>query len=297
MLSFLPAPVRGVLALSLIVLNTVVLIVPLLVVTLLKLLLPMRFWQRWMAAILVLIAENWIAINNAILALTQKLELDVDGLENLRYHGWYLVSCNHRSWVDILILQRVFNKRIPILKFFLKQELIWVPLLGVAWWALDFPFMKRYSKELLERRPELKGKDLETTKQACKKFQDIPVSIMNFLEGTRFTEAKHDAQVSPYQHLLKPKSGGVAFVLSVMGEQIRSMLDVTIVYHHQNVGLWDLLSGQIRHVTVRIQERPIPCDLVGGDYESDPEFRAKIQSWVSQLWLEKDQLISEILKD
>ena len=157
--------------------------------------------------------------------------------------------------------------------------------------------MKRYSKDLLERRPELKGKDLETTKLACEKFQDIPVSIMNFLEGTRFTEAKHDAQQSPYQHLLKPKAGGIAFVLSVMGKQIRSMLDVTIIYHPQSVGLWDLLSGQICHVTIRVQERPIPRELVDGDYESDPEFRAKMQTWVSQLWTEKDELISKVLKD
>ncbi len=67
----------------------------------------------------------------------------MQGVDSLHQRGWYLVSSNHQSWVDILVLQRIFHGRIPFLKFFLKQELIWVPVIGLAWWALDFPFMKR----------------------------------------------------------------------------------------------------------------------------------------------------------
>ena len=110
---------------------------------------------------------------------------------------------------------------VPFLKFFLKKELIWVPILGIAWWALDFPFMKRYSAAVLKKRPHLRGKDIEITRQACKKFKSLPVSIMNFVEGTRFTREKHDKQKSPFTHLLKPKAGGIGFVLSTMGEQLQ----------------------------------------------------------------------------
>lgn len=297
MLSFLPGPLKGVLAFSLMALNTVLCVVPLLAVTLFKLILPLRFWQRWTAAVLIWIAELWISINNAILAMTQKIQVDVQGLDGLHYHGWYFVTSNHQSWTDILILQKVFNRRIPFLKFFLKQELIWVPLMGPAWWALDFPFMKRHSKEFLEKHPEMKGKDLETTRKACEKFKEIPVSVMNFLEGTRFTTKKHDQQQSPYQYLLKPKSGGIAFVLSAMGGQLRSLLDVTIVYHEKANGFWDLMCGRVRRISVRVLERPIPADFALGDYEEDAEFRARFQTWVNQIWQEKDVLIAAMKQD
>ena len=121
-------------------------------------------------------------------------------MDGLARHEWYLMTSNHQSWADILVLQKVTNRRVPSLKFFLKQELIWVPLLGLAWWALDFPFMKRYSRAQLEKRPELKGKDMETTRKACEKYAHYPVSVMNFFEGTRFTEEKHRQQNSPYRH-------------------------------------------------------------------------------------------------
>ena len=297
MLSFLPGPILGLVAFSLIALNTLICVGPLLVITLFKLLLPFKLLQRWLSAVLVWIAEIWMGNNNAVLALTQNLELDVKGLENLHYHGWYLVTSNHQSWSDILILQKIFNRRIPMLKFFLKQELIWVPLLGVAWWALDFPFMKRYSKEFLEKYPEMKGKDLDTTRKACEKFKEIPVSVMNFLEGTRFTQEKHDQQQSPYNYLLKPKSGGIAFVLSAMGGQLRSLLDVTIVYHDKATGFWDLMCGRVRRISVRVMERAIPAEFAQGDYEEDAEFRARFQAWVNQVWQEKDVLIGAMKQE
>lgn len=294
MLSFLPTPLKGLLAFTLIALNTIVCVIPLLLVTLFKLIIRLAGFQRFSAAILVAIAELWMDINKFAITLVNPLKIDVKGAEGLHYHGWYLVSCNHQSWSDILILQNMFNRKIPMLKFFLKQELIWVPLMGVAWWALDFPFMKRYSKEFLKKHPELKGKDLETTKKACEKFKEIPVSVMNFLEGTRYTKQKHDDQQSPFQYLLKPKSGGIAFVLSAMGGQLRSMLDVTIVYHDEHIGFWDLLSGRTQRVSVQILEREIPAHFAAGDYENDPQYRAELQDWVNQIWAEKDQLIASM---
>ena len=53
---------------------------------------------------------------------------------------------------------------------------------------------------------------------------------MNFLEGTRFTAAKHAKQESPYRYLLKPKAGGIAFVLAAMDGKIEKMVNVTIAY-------------------------------------------------------------------
>lgn len=294
MLSFLPGALKGVLALLLMVLNTFILIQPLLIATFCKLLVPIACCRKPLSGFITGVAVLWNENNGRILALTQSTRLDVTGVEDLNKKGWYLVCCNHQSWSDILILQWVLNHRIPGVKYFLKQQLIWLPLLGLAFWALDFPFMRRYSKEYLTKFPENRGKDLETTKQACKKFREIPVSVVNFLEGTRFTQAKHKVQQSPYRYLLKPKTGGVAYTLAAMGGQLRCMLDVTIVYHNRAIGFWDLLCGRIHRISVHVEKRTIPEAFAFGDYDNDPEFRTLVQEWVSGIWYEKDKRITRM---
>jgi 1-acyl-sn-glycerol-3-phosphate acyltransferase len=148
--------------------------------------------------VLIGIATLWISHQRHQLKdLSTRSTWDVRGVDQLQEKDWYLVLSNHQSWVDILVLQKVLNRRIPMLKFFLKKELIWVPFLGLAWWALDFPFMKRYSKKFLAANPHLKGKDLDRTKKACEKFKHTPVSVMNFVEGTRFTPGKKTAAALP----------------------------------------------------------------------------------------------------
>jgi 1-acyl-sn-glycerol-3-phosphate acyltransferase len=197
--------------------------------------------------------------------------------------------------VDIPALVQAFNRKAPYFKFFLKQELIWVPFIGLAFWALDYPFMKRYSKAFLAKHPEMKGKDLEITKAACEKFKRLPVTVVNYLEGTRFTPAKQAQQGSPYRYLLKPKAGGVAFVLATLGEQLDAILDVTLIYPGQQVpGFWALVSGQVPWVIVDIQTRDLDPSLWQGDYENDPVFRQHLQGWVTRLWSEKDARIHQL---
>lgn len=293
MLSFLPGPLILLLTSTLALLSTAIQVPILLVLALLKLLLPLKPLRRVLSRGIILVAENWIAINSAMIRLfTRRQDWRIEGGEHLRRDGWYLVLANHQSWVDILVLQYLCNKRIPFLKFFLKSQLIWVPLLGLAWWALDFPFMKRYSKEFLERHPELRGKDVEVTRRACEKFAELPVSVMNFVEGTRFTPAKHARQQSPYTHLLKPKAGGVAFVLETMGQMLQAVIDITIIYPDGRPKLADLLSGRVSRVHIKIQRRDIPHELLGGSYENDPAVRERFQAWVNGIWAEKDRLIA-----
>ncbi|PRN03511.1 acyltransferase [Pseudomonas sp. LLC-1] len=285
----------GILTTTLLLLNTVVLICPLLVFALLKLVLPGR-GRDYASWAVMWVAETWSEIDKAIFALCIPTQWDIRGVENLRKDTSYLAVSNHQTWVDIPALIESLNRRTPFFKFFLKKELIWVPLLGLAWWGLDYPFMKRYSKAFLEKHPELKGKDLEITKAACELFKRQPVTVVNYLEGTRFTEAKRQEQQSPYRYLLKPKAGGVAFVLAALGEQLDALLDVTIVYPGNKApGFWDLLNGSISRVIIDIQVRELDPALWAGDYENDPEFRQTVQAWVNQLWVEKDQRI-ELLR-
>ena len=297
MLHVLPGPVRGVLTLALIAVNTVAWCVPVYALILVKLAVPVPAWRPFLDRILTVCGESWISVNNAVLALTQSTTWDVRGIDGLARQGRFLVNANHQSWADIVVLQRVFNRRIPFLKFFVKQELIWMPILGLAWWGMGFPFVKRYSREQLERHPELRGKDMETTRRMCDRFSGQPVSIINFLEGTRYTPEKHARQDAPYEHLLRPKAGGVAFVLAAVGDTLESMLDVTIVYEGGRPTFWGFLSGNVPRIIVAVREREIPRDLIGGNYMDDPDFRQRIQSWTRSLWMDKDVLIGDLLDE
>ena len=285
---------RGSLSLGLYILNTVIWCIPLFILAAAKAAVPAEFWQRSCSRLLNGIAENWIWVNNQNQKLLGNTQWDVQGPANFKRSEWYLVLANHQSWVDIRVLQRIFHRRIPLLKFFIKKELIWMPLLGQAWWALDFPFVKRYTQRYLQKKPHLKGKDLAITREACKKFQKIPISIMNFVEGTRFSTAKHLNQESPYAHLLRPKAGGIAFVLDSMGRQIYRVLDVTIVYPEGVSSFWAFLSGKIRKISVQVRSLPVSPELLG-DYANDERFRAGLQRWLNNLWQEKNRSINEVL--
>ncbi|WP_278350233.1 acyltransferase [Marinobacter nauticus] len=297
MLDFLPAPLKGILAVLLILINTLLFLPLLLLVALAKLVVPVQPFRKACTIVLNAIAWYWIGFNITLMNLLHRVEWEVRGAEELSKEHWYFVTCNHQSWADIPAIQYVLNSKIPLLKFFLKKQLIWVPLLGVAWWALDFPFMHRHTKEQIAKRPELKGKDIEATKAACEKFRYTPVTIFNFMEGTRFTPEKHQRQNSPYKHLLKPRAGGTAFVFGAMGEMIHTMLDVTIVYPGGRPGIWDYLCGRVRKIVIDIRTREVPERFLGMDYESNREVRVDFQRWVSEIWSEKDQRIETLLAE
>ena len=291
----LPGAVRGSLSLILYILNTVFWCIPLFGLVLAKAAVPLESWRRRCSRILNAIAEKWIWVNNQNQRLIAgNTRWEVQGIETLERSEWYLVLANHQSWVDIVVLQRIFHLKIPFLKFFIKKELLWFPVLGQAWWAMDFPFVKRYSKSYLQKKPHLKGKDIEITRKACQKFKKIPVSIMNFVEGTRFTNEKHRRQQSPYSRLLKPKAGGTALVLSSMGEQINRILDVTIVYPDGVTSFWAFICGKIRKIEVHVRSLPVSPELLG-DYANDRHFRAGLQRWLNNIWAEKNRYIEEMM--
>ena len=303
MLSALPSWLKGVMATVLLCGNTLALVPLLLVVALLRLFIPYEPWQRWCTRQAIRVAELWMTINSGWIRLTQKVRWNISGIDDLDQQHCYLVTANHQSWADILILQHLLNRKIPMMKFFLKQKLIWVPVIGLGWWALDFPFMKRYSSAYLEKYPEKRGKDLESTRRACEKFKRAPVTIFNFVEGTRFTQKKQQQQASPYRFLLKPKAGGMAFVLDAMGSSINQLLDITIAYPEQEAPthpgqetptFWQFMSGQVTAVEVRVVQRDIPQAFTERNYAADEVFRQAFQRWINGLWLEKDQLLEKL---
>ena len=282
---------RGVAFFGALTINTIIWFIPIFFLAIVKLLLPIPALRRAITRILMAIGENWVSVNWLIMRFAGSVHLESRGLEGLRRGGWYLVIANHQTWVDILILQAAFNRRIPFLKFFIKQQLIWFPLLGIAWWAMDMPFMKRFSPSYLAKNPHMKGKDLETTRRACEKFHDTPTSVINFIEGTRFTEQKRVARNSPYKHLLQPRAGGLAIALSSMGQLFESVVDVTLVYPGGAIKFWEMCCGRHVSVVVDVRERKLEEWVVEGDYEADREFRKNVHAWLGEIWAEKDEIL------
>lgn len=285
---------QGIIVFGACAINTIFWFTPLMIFAILKLLIPVTGFRRVMTRWIMATGEIWVSCNAAIFGFVNNTRWEIRGLEDLRDDEWYLVIANHQTWIDIIALQTVLNRRIPFLKFFLKQELIWFPFLGMAWWGLDMPFMKRYSKSYLAKNPHKKGKDLEVTRKACEKFRYTPTSVINFIEGTRFTPEKKIKRASPFEYLLPPRAGGLALTLDTMGPMFNAILDVTIVYPGGRPLFWAMCYGEFDHVIIEFKKRPVEQWMIAGDYVNDRDFRREFHRWLTQIWQEKDERIAAI---
>ncbi|HBS7074098.1 acyltransferase [Klebsiella pneumoniae] len=288
------------LSIALTILVTIICSVPIIVAGLIKLLVPIPAVWRSISVFCNFMMYCWCEGLALLLHLNPWLKWDVQGLEGLNKKNWYLLISNHHSWADIVVLCVLcvlFRKHIPMNKYFLKQQLAWVPFIGLACWALDMPFMRRYSRSYLIRHPERRGKDVETTRRSCEKFRAHPTTIVNFVEGSRFTEEKKRETRSPYHNLLPPKAAGIAMALNVLGSQFNKLLNVTLCYPDNHTRpFYDMLSGRLTRIVVRINLVPIGEEL-HGDYVNDKNFKRGFQRWLNGLWEEKDRQLTDIMRD
>lgn len=243
------------------------------------------------------ITNSWLTVNNwlidHVLPNTQ-WDISIDKDLDLNMQGRYLMTCNHQSWVDTTVNQYFGLTRMPLTRFFTKWELIFIPFVGQAFKILGFPMMKRHSKEQIAKNPELKYRDMEEARKSCEQLLSQPFTLLNYLEGTRFTPEKHQQQASPYKHLLKPKAGGLALALNILGNQVDALVDMTIVYPNGAPGYGEFWLGEVPRIAVDLRKIEIPAWVHGGNYEDDAEFREKFQDWVDELWSEKDRLIEQL---
>ncbi|MDM1486996.1 acyltransferase [Acinetobacter towneri] len=243
------------------------------------------------------ITNSWLSVNNWLIdhvLPNTKWDISIDEDLALSMQGRYLMTCNHQSWVDTTVNQYFGLTRMPLTRFFTKWELIFIPFVGQAFKILGFPMMKRHTKAQIAKKPELKDRDMEEARKACQQLLSQPFTLLNYLEGTRFTQEKHDLQQSPYQHLLKPKAGGLALALNILGDQIDALVDMTIVYPDGVPGYSEFWLGEVPRIAVNLRKINIPDWVLGGNYEDDAEYRERFQQWVHELWLEKDQLIESM---
>ena len=287
--------IKGVLGFVAVVINTLFWCLFLLTIAIFKLLIPTESWKRLCTKLIINIGECWIYCNGLWIQALHRPRWNVEGFEELDSSNWYLAVANHQSWADIFVLQGITNRKIPMLKFFMKHVLIWVPVIGLAWWALDMPFLKRYTKEEIQKNPELRGKDIKAMEKSFERYSRYPVSIFSFAEGTRFTKEKKDNQLSQFEYLLNPKIGGIGLTLTTM-PYIKLLLDFTIHYEDERRSFWDFLCGRMSRVDVKVRQINIPDNLLGKNYEDDPIFRENLKEWVYDIWSDKEKYLEEVRK-
>ncbi len=256
-----------------------------------RIIIPIEPWRKICTTYTVSIGESCIALNFLWIKLLHRPSFEVQGLKNVDKSTWFVATSNHQSWADILILQAVTNRKIPLIRFFMKDVLKWIPIVWVVGWSLDMPFLKRYSEEKIKKNPSLRGKDIEKMKKAFKRLSVNPGTVFSFSEGTRFTEKKQKDQNSPYKSLLIPKAGGIGITLSTM-PYISHLLDFTILYKSNSRGFWNFLCGKMSEVDIKVQKIDIPDSLLGKDYSSQPQFRKEIKEWLNEIWKEKDKYLN-----
>ena len=235
----------------------------------------------------------WTGGNRWLLKTLNLIEPDIDWkhIDDVSLDKWYLVISNHQSWTDIILLQSYLYGKIPPLKFFTKQQLIWVPGIGLAMYVLGFPYVKRVSKAQIKANPNLRNADRDNIAEACKGFKNHPTSILNFLEGTRRTSAKQLNQSSDYKNLLRPKIGGIEYVIKDMGDYLHKLIDVTIVYPDGTPTFWQFVKGECRSVKFVVSHHEIPKEVL---VDNDIERRSSLSGWIKTIWMQKDQQISEM---
>ncbi len=285
---------RSFLAISCSLLALMVFAIVLMTLASVQKIIPGKARKKAIRAATVAFALTWPSQNHWVLRYLTGIHWQVTGRECMDLNKNYIVIANHQSWSDIPVLEEALYQRTGLSRYFIKKALLNTPLVGWICRALEFPAMHRFSKSMLLKNPNLKGKDTEATKQSCLRLAETHFSLNNFIEGTRFTVAKHRRQQSPYRYLLKPKAGGLAAAIDLLQDQVDSILNVTITYIGTPKTLWGVYTSQVQKIVIHIEEMAITPALIG-NYEEDREFRVAFQAWLNAVWLQKDQRIAATL--
>jgi 1-acyl-sn-glycerol-3-phosphate acyltransferase len=242
----------------------------LLPVSVIRWLIPLPAVSRWCFFIVDHVYRLAVKVDSFWMMKVVGIELIIKGKANTDRAP--VVICNHQSWFDIALVQEVITGNGPIIKFLVKREIAWVPIIGWICLALNFPRLRRSKKD------GARVSDFSIIQKATKTHGDETGALLIFPEGTRFSELKKSKQKSPYQHLLKPKTGGLNVITQHAGADT-SLIDVTIDYHQKDIWIWDCLHGDPSKITITLDHYKLA--------EIDD-----IETWLNNRWLAKDKILS-----
>ncbi|OFZ05450.1 MAG: hypothetical protein A2X97_11270 [Bdellovibrionales bacterium GWA1_52_35] len=189
---------------------------------------------------------------------------------------------------DILLLLMLGaqKKQIGNLKWFAKNMIKYVPGVGWGMVFLDCIFLKRNW-----------AADRSLIQASFAKYlrEKIPFWLILFPEGTRLRKHKlkraaefaASRGLRPPRHVLLPKPRGFAAALTGLRSEIRAVYDVTIAYNGGVPTLMQLLNGAATGARMNVRRFPV---------EMLPTDEREIAEWLRIRFVEKDQLLSELLQ-
>jgi 1-acyl-sn-glycerol-3-phosphate acyltransferase len=272
---------KGIPPLLYIVINLCFWLAPLIPLSLLKMIIPINRVQDTISSLMAWIYNLAVWCDDFLFLRIMGIKLAVEGIKEQYPKKFYIIIANHQSWNDIFILQHLFNWRTPVLKFLVKRELIYLPLVGLICWAYGYPFLKRRSLKGRTRNGSQRHGDVVVLEKALDRFIRYPATVINLVEGTRFSPAKARGQKSPYEYLLKPRAGGLTTMLDLLGNRVEVILDVTIIYDCEDPTFWNFLCGQCRRVFIKVKEHSPDEISPARDFET-------VATWIDGIWKEKD---------
>lgn len=275
---------KGLIAVAFLVSATVLCCLAIYLLAVVRMLTPVRQARSALTGSMDGIVTCWVSGNAWLIRLLRLIEIKttIEGVLDNRSIWWILTS-NHQSWSDVIIIQVALLNLAPPIKFFTKRELIWVPFVGLAMWLLRFPYVQRHMSESSGRNSSVYEKNRRNMSRAAEQFLHRPISVLSFLEGTRFTAGKHQSQSSPFRHLLVPRTGGLLFTINALGSKTSKIVDLTLNYEGAVPGFWDLLCGRCKAVNIFIQ----PVEMTDQTQSNPKEF-------VNDLWKRKDDRLTEL---
>ena len=251
-----------------VIINLVVGICVLIPVSIVSWLMPTPILSRACFFIVDLVYRVAVKVDSFWMRKVVGIDLIIKGEVN--NHKSPVVICNHQSWFDIPLLQEVITGNGPIIKFLIKRELVWVPIIGWICLALDFPRLHR------GKNANTGENDFSIIRKASKSHGNESGALLIFPEGTRFTEQKKIAQDAPYRNLLKPRSGGLEMIKKHAASDT-PLVDITIDYHQKGVHIWNCLHGVPNKITITFEHFKLAeIEDIGG--------------WLNERWREKDKL-------
>ena len=158
-----------------------------------------------------------------------------------------------------MMVMVVLGKGTTLPRFFMKWELIYVPVINICAWALNFPIMRRYTQEDIKNRPALKNRGFDHAHDVLSRNPDQTCVVVNYTEGTRFTPEKHKNR-SPYQHLLKPKVGVLQLTLQCLRDRLDGIFDIDRI-SRARLSVWHLLAGHVTKAMIHVEQIEVPKGL------------------------------------
>lgn len=233
---------------------------------LLKLLLRRDPFRQWINNCTEFCYRGAVGVHNFWMFSVVGINLNIKG--ELPDHDSPVIISNHQTWTDIPVLHgAVTLGGGPTLKFLIKRELLWVPIIGWICYSLNFPRLNR------GQGSQARTKDYAAIQAFSKSLHHERGALLIFAEGTRFTDIKHHNQSSPYRHLLVPRPGGLKVAMETVPPNT-PVVDLTIVYHG-TTHFWRCLGGSTKEIDVVI--RTYPGDEI-----------KEVRDWLNDRWQEKD---------